>query len=122
MLVAEPGAGAAETADDFVDVNEDVVLFTNLLQPVPITLGRWDDAATARVPDGRSRRARAAAAAASLGTVASVRGRTDASVRPRSLSRVRARNSPFRGSSDLARHLLFPHDAEGGVAPNPPSS
>jgi len=47
----------------------------------------WYDAAAARVPDGRPGRFRTAAATASVGTVASVRGRTDTTVRRWTISR-----------------------------------
>ena len=47
MLVAEPfGAGAAHAAHNFVDVQEDVVLFADLLNTLPVALGRFDNTTT----------------------------------------------------------------------------
>ncbi len=48
MLVAEPGAGAADAADHLVDMKQDVVLAADALHPVPVAFGRGDDAAARR--------------------------------------------------------------------------
>ena len=42
MLVSEPGAGAAQAADHLVDVQKDIVLAADLLDPRPVSLGRHD--------------------------------------------------------------------------------
>ena len=58
LLVAEPCAGAPKAADDFVDVQQDVVLSAKLLHAFPIAFGGDDDAAAccdrfkAERPDG----------------------------------------------------------------------
>ena len=45
MLVAEPCAGAPKAADDFVDVQQDFVLFAEFLHAFPVAVGGDDDAA-----------------------------------------------------------------------------
>ena len=48
MLIAEPGPGAPDAADHFVDVQQDVVAFADLLHPLPIANRRRDHAAARR--------------------------------------------------------------------------
>ena len=45
MLVAEPFAGAANATDNLVDMQQDVVLFADLLNTGPIAIGSLNDAA-----------------------------------------------------------------------------
>ena len=46
ILIAKPGAGAAQTTDHFVDMQQDIVFLTNLLHPLPIAFGRGDHTTT----------------------------------------------------------------------------
>ncbi len=46
MLIAEPGAGATDTADHFIDMQQNIVFAADLLHPLPVAGGRSDDAAT----------------------------------------------------------------------------
>ncbi len=46
MLIAEPGAGAPDAADNLVDMQEDVVFAANLLHAGPVARRRGDDATT----------------------------------------------------------------------------
>ena len=45
ILVAEPGAGAADAADHLVDMQQHVILAANLLHPLPVAFRRGDHAA-----------------------------------------------------------------------------
>ena len=45
MLIAEPLAGAAHAADDFVDDQQNFVLLADFLHPLPVAFRRGDDAA-----------------------------------------------------------------------------
>ncbi|MNI14738.1 hypothetical protein D3C73_680120 [compost metagenome] len=45
VLVTEPFTGSAHAADDFVDMQQNIVFAADFLHAFPITLGRGDDAA-----------------------------------------------------------------------------